>query len=103
VLPRDTAGDQEALDPPLAALLCTLYAEALAGKQSCSLPKLCKRLGMRMSTLQRALTNLDGADVVVVEANAAGTAAIGLTETGRLVAEALSIQGYPGSIQEDEL
>jgi hypothetical protein len=95
VLPDDTTAsaaveDQGDLDPQLVALLCTLYAEYIAGKQLCSLPKLCKRLRVRMSTLQRDLTRLDGADVVLIESSASGAPAVGLTETGRMVAEALS-------------
>lgn len=89
--PHDTAAeDQGELDPQLVALLRTLYAEYNAGKQLCSLPKLCKRLGVRMSTLQRDLTRFDGADVIRIESNASGVPAVGLTETGRMVAEALN-------------
>lgn len=84
---------QDDLDPRLVALLCTLYAEHRAGKDLCSLPKLCKRLDVRMSTLQRDLTRLDGADVVRIEPNAAGLPAVGLTEAGRMAAQALGAGG----------
>lgn len=82
-------GQPDALDDQLVALLYTLHAEREAGKSLCSLPKLCKRLNVRMSTLQRCLSKLDGADIVQVEATASGAPAVGLTETGHRLAEAI--------------
>lgn len=88
---NDTALNLTPLDPSavmLLSILECLYAEHSQGRAHMSLAALCKRLALRMSTLQRLLTALDEQALVSVFAQKDRLVA-SLTATGTEVALAL--------------
>jgi hypothetical protein len=74
----------EALDPVIASVLHTLWAAANdPGEKAWSLAKHSKRAGIAMSTLRRALTQLEMAGLVDVTLGDDGRSAAALNAAGR--------------------
>jgi len=69
------------IDPALEAILAELWSEAAQQRGALSLARLCKRTGLRMSTLKRFLTALEGSGLVVMSVNARGVECVSLSET----------------------
>ena len=63
-------------------LLEQMLLETLKGRASIPMAALCKRLGVRMSTLQRHLTLLESHDLVTVHCDDAGRWTTALSDTG---------------------
>ena len=66
----------------LSALLADMMAETQRGRQTIPMAALCKRLGVRMSTLQRHLTSLAEHGVVTVHCDDGGRWTTELTAYG---------------------
>ena len=73
----------------VAALLQQMLVETLKGRPSMPMAALCKRLGVRMSTLQRQLTALADYELVESQCDAGGRWTTNLTEQGRELAHEL--------------
>lgn len=71
---------QGQMDPALEAVLAELWSEWTQQRGPLSLARLCKRTGLRMSTLKRFLTLLEASDVVCLSTNARGVECASLTE-----------------------
>lgn len=84
--PMTSEFDDAPLDPALVATLATLHEAASnpSGK-TWSLPKIAKRAQLPMSTLRRALTQLDAAGLSATTSNDDGTGSAALTDEGRAV------------------
>lgn len=84
------AGEEEGLDPVLAAILQALWDHSRAGSdKDLSLARLSKRASVQMSVLRRVLTQLDDAGLVgtAMEEDGRGTAR--LTEEGQALCDQL--------------
>ncbi|HWU35158.1 MAG TPA: helix-turn-helix domain-containing protein [Methylovorus sp.] len=66
----------------LSSLLADMMAETQRGRQTIPMAALCKRLGVRMSTLQRHLTSLAEHGVVTVHCDDGGRWTTELTAYG---------------------
>lgn len=66
----------------ISRLLEQMQVETLQGRQSMPMAALCKRLDIRMSTLQRHLTALAEYDLVQVHCDDAGRWTTALTQQG---------------------
>ncbi len=64
------------------ALLTEMYTESAKGRSVIPMAALCKRLGLRMSTLQRHLTALAEYDLVEVHCDESGRWTTRLTDNG---------------------
>lgn len=83
-------GDEDGLDPALAALLACLHEAATDGAgKPWSLAKLSKRAQAPMSSLRRMLTQLDAAGLTVTTLRDDGTGSAVLTDEGRTLCAAL--------------
>ena len=74
----------------ISLLLEQMLLETLKGRASIPMAALCKRLGLRMSTLQRHLTLLESHDLVTVHCDDAGRWTTTLTAQGQTIAISLS-------------
>ncbi|MCY0386131.1 ArsR family transcriptional regulator [Robbsia sp. Bb-Pol-6] len=75
--------DAEAIDPLQVAVLLELWTAWQASpRQPWSLAKLAKRVGVPMSVLRRALTQLDSSGLVALSAPEAARATAALSATG---------------------
>ena len=71
----------DAADTVFDAVLAELYAQWAQQLGPLSLARLCKRTGLRMSTLKRLLTTLEASGVVVLSYNAREVECAALTES----------------------
>ena len=63
-------------------LLAEIYTETMQGRHKMPMAALCKRLGLRMSTLQRHLTALAEHELVEVHCDESGRWTTKLTDSG---------------------
>ena len=68
--------------PIVPMILTEMYAESMKGRINLPMAALCKRLSLRMSTLQRHLTALAEYDLVEVHCDDAGRWTTRLTHSG---------------------
>jgi hypothetical protein len=78
VAPEAVAQDQT--DPALEAVLAELWSAWSQQSGPLSLARLCKRTGLRMSTLKRFLTELERCEIASICVNARGVEAAALTD-----------------------
>jgi DNA-binding IclR family transcriptional regulator len=83
----DAASVAENLVP---LLLQEMYGEQMSGRQEIPMAALCKRLGIRMSTLQRYLTMLESHGLVTVHCDDAGRWTTLLTVQGLALFDSLA-------------
>jgi len=76
--PEDHAEDQ--VNPAVAAVLTELWSAWSQQHGPLSLARLCKRSGLRMSTLKRFLTELETCGIVNISVNTRGVECAALTE-----------------------
>jgi len=86
--PNDTSGavqenstEEDQADPVLETVLSELWSAWSQQRGPLSLARLCKRTGLRMSTLKRFITVLEGTGIVGLSINARGVECASLTET----------------------
>ena len=76
----DAAPDDQT-DPALEAVLAELWTTWSQQRGPLSLARLCKRTGLRMSTLKRFLTELERCGIAGISINARGVECAALTDT----------------------
>lgn len=86
----DSSASDDGIDPEVVAILqCLWEADQTDAERPWSLPKLSKRLGLYMSTLQRHLTALTEAGLVQTSHNERGVWRATLTDEGRALCQAI--------------